>query len=135
VGCVDYYHGSDFENSRDHTFDPVWRFAPRLTRAGRPARSPFSPLLFIAAYEKTWGVKVVRLVPDRNESNYWMLVRRNETGWSSRMGQLTGLRGLRARQRLEVLPYVASDTRAKNTVNRANPYDARQHSEVRAGAD
>jgi hypothetical protein len=134
---VDYYHGSDFENSRDYTFDPVWEVRTTVDERGwtAEARIPFSQLRFSAADEQTWGVNVVRLVPDRNESNYWMLVRRNETGWSSRMGQLTGLRGLRARQRLEVLPYVASDTRAKNTVNRANPYDARQHSEVRAGAD
>lgn len=134
---VDYYHGSDFENSRDYTFDPVWEVRTTVDDKGwtAEARIPFSQLRFSAADEQTWGVNIVRLVPDRNESDYWMLVKRNETGWSSRMGQLTGLRGLRARQRLEALPYVASDTRAKSTVNASNPYDAKQQSEVRAGAD
>lgn len=134
---VDYYHGSDFENSRDYTFDPVWEVRTTVDAKGWTAemRIPFSQLRFSTADEQNWGVNIVRLVPDRNESDYWMLIKRNETGWSSRMGQLTGLRGLRARQRLEVLPYVASDTRAKSTVNPANPYDAKNRSEVRAGGD
>ncbi len=134
---VDYYHGSDFENSRDYTFDPVWEVRTTVDAAGWTAemRIPFSQLRFSAADEQTWGVNIVRLIPERNESAYWMLVKRSETGWASRMGQLTGLRGLRARQRVEVLPYVASDTRAKSTVNPLNPYDDPQRSEVRAGAD
>ncbi|MBL0937721.1 MAG: carbohydrate binding family 9 domain-containing protein [Gemmatimonadaceae bacterium] len=134
---VDYYHGSDFENSRDYTFDPVWEVRTTVDAQGWTAemRIPFSQLRFSAADEQIWGVNIVRLVPEKNESDYWMLVKRNETGWSSRMGQLTGIRGVKARQRLEVLPYVASDTRAKSTVNTANPYDYRQRSEMRAGAD
>ncbi|MCC6245794.1 MAG: carbohydrate binding family 9 domain-containing protein [Gemmatimonadaceae bacterium] len=134
---VDYYHGADFENTRDYTFDPVWEVRTTVDATGWTAemRIPFSQLRFSTADEQTWGVNIVRLVPERNESNYWMLVKRNETGWSSRMGQLTGLRGLRARQRIEVLPYVASDTRAKSAVNPANPYDVARRSELRAGAD
>lgn len=134
---VDYYHGSDFENSRDYTFDPVWQVRTTVDAEGWTAemRIPFSQLRFSAADEQTWGINIVRLIPERNESAYWMLVRRSETGWSSRMGQLTGLKGLRSRQRIEVLPYVASDTRTKSAVNPANPFDAKQRNEVRAGAD
>ncbi|MGH7695640.1 MAG: carbohydrate binding family 9 domain-containing protein, partial [Gemmatimonadaceae bacterium] len=134
---VDYFHGSDFEGSRDYAFDPVWEARTQVDSTGWTAemRIPFSQLRFSAADEQLWGVNVVRLVPDRNESAYWMLVRRNDTGWSSRMGDLVGIRGVRPSRRIELLPYLATDTRFASNVNANNPFDERRHSEFRGGGD
>lgn len=134
---VDYYHRADHEGARDYTFDPVWQVRTTVDQQGWTAemRIPFSQLRFAAAEEQSWGVNVVRLIPERNESDYWMLIRRNETGWSSRMGKLMGLRGLRPGQRLEVIPYVASDTRTQSSVNPGNPFDVKRHTDSRVGAD
>jgi len=134
---VDYFHGSDFEGSRDYAFDPVWEASTQVDSTGWTAemRIPFSQLRFSAADEQLWGVNVVRLVPERQESAYWMLVRRNDTGWSSRMGELVGIRGVRPSRRIELLPYVATDTRFSSNVNANNPFDARRRSEFRGGGD
>jgi hypothetical protein len=134
---VDYFHGSDFEGSRDYAFDPVWEARTHVDSTGWSAemRIPFSQLRFSAADEQLWGVNAVRLVPDRNESAYWVLVRRNDTGWSSRMGDLVGIRGVRPSRRIELLPYVATDTRFTSNVNANNPFEDRRHSELRGGGD
>jgi hypothetical protein len=134
---IDYYHGSDFEGSRDYAFDPVWEARTHVDSTGWSAemRIPFSQLRFSAADEQLWGVNVVRLVPDRNESAYWVLVRRNDTGWSSRMGDLAGIHGVRPSRRVELLPYVATDTRFTSNVNANNPFDERRRSEFRGGGD
>lgn len=134
---VDYYQGADFETARDYTFDPVWEAKTTIDSTGWTAemRIPFSQLRFSAADEQRWGVNVVRLTPTRNESAYWVLVRRNDTGWSSRMGDLIGIRGVRPRRRVELLPYVATDTRFASNVNASNPFDDKRRSELRAGGD
>ncbi|MGH7714121.1 MAG: DUF5916 domain-containing protein, partial [Gemmatimonadaceae bacterium] len=75
------------------------------------------------------------LIPERQESAYWMLVRRHDTGWASRMGELAGIRGVRPSRRIELLPYVATDTRIASTVNANNPFDDKNRSEFRAGGD
>ena len=134
---VDYFHGGDFEGARDYAFDPVWEAKTTIDSIGWSAemRIPFSQLRFSAADEQLWGVNIVRLVPERNESAYWMLVRRNDTGWSSRMGELAGIRGVRPSRRIELLPYVATDTRIASTVNPSNPFDEKNRSEYRVGGD
>ncbi|MGQ0538231.1 MAG: DUF5916 domain-containing protein [Gemmatimonadaceae bacterium] len=134
---IDYLHTADFEFRRDYTFDPVWEAKTAIDSLGWTAemRIPFSQLRFSAADEQLWGVNAVRLVPARNESAYWMLVRRNDTGWASRMGDLVGIRGVRPSRRLEILPYVATDARFASAVNPGNPFDARRRSEFRAGGD
>lgn len=134
---VDYYHSGDFEGARDYTYDPVWEAKTTIDSTGWTAemRIPFSQLRFSAADEQLWGVNVVRLTPTRNESAYWMLVRRNDTGWSSRMGDLAGIRGVRPSRRVELTPYVATDTRFAGNVNASNPFDEKRRSEFRAGAD
>ncbi len=134
---VDYFHAGDFEGFRDYAFDPVWEAKTTVDSTGWTAemRIPFSQLRFSAADEQLWGVNIVRLVPARNESAYWMLVRRNDTGWSSRMGELAGIRGIRPSRRIELLPYVATDTRIASNVNASNPFDEKGRSEFRAGGD
>ncbi|HEU4883581.1 MAG TPA: carbohydrate binding family 9 domain-containing protein, partial [Longimicrobium sp.] len=99
---IDYYHPSDSEGSRSYSFDPVWQAETRVDAEGWTAemRIPLSQLRFTASGDPVWGVNVVRTVPARNEVAYWQLVGRDQTGWSSRMGELAGLGALRPSRRL-----------------------------------
>ena len=134
---IDYYHAADFESRRDYTFDPVWEARTVVDSAGWTAeiRIPFTQLRFNAAPEQTWGVNVVRRIPARNEEAYWVLVKRNETGWSSRMGELVGIEGIRPSRRIEVQPYVATETRLAPISDPADPFAERRESALRAGGD
>src|SRR5688572_23418985 len=134
---IDYYHGSDDEDNQDESFDPVWQAQARVDSLGWTAemRIPFSQLRFTAADIQVWGVNVVRSVPARNERSYWALVRRDEPGWASRMGTLTGIRDVRPSRRIEVLPYLAVDSRLRDTIDRANPFAREHETNARVGAD
>ncbi|MDQ4079129.1 MAG: carbohydrate binding family 9 domain-containing protein, partial [Gemmatimonadota bacterium] len=134
---IDYYHSSDNEDDQDFGFDPVWEAESRIDSLGWTAemRIPFSQLRFSAAEVQTWGVNILRSVPARNEESYWSLIRRDEPGWASRMGTLEGVRGIRPSRRIEILPYVAVDSRLKSRVDLDDPFARRHEIDARLGAD
>jgi hypothetical protein len=134
---IDYYHPSDSEGSRSYSFDPVWQAEARVDSAGWTAemRIPLSQLRFTAAPEQVWGVNVVRTVPARNEVAYWRMVPRSETGWASRMGQLTGLGALRPSRRIELLPYVAAEGKIAQPADPRDPFVAERETGMRVGGD
>jgi hypothetical protein len=120
---TDYFHPGDFEDDRDYSFDPVWEARTQVDSLGWTAelRIPFTQLRFNPGPEQAWGVNLVRLVPARNEAGYWSLVRRDETGWSSRMGRLEGIRDIPPSRRLELAPYVAVNATRFGTVDAGDP--------------
>ena len=134
---IDYYHATDSEGDRDSDWNPVWEAATDIDSLGWSAelRIPFNQLRFSPGVTQEWGVNVVRRVPARNEQSYWALVRRTETGWSSRMGVLTGIRGIRPARRVELLPYVAADSRMAAVTDRADPFQHAYANAARVGAD
>src|SRR5688572_22912793 len=134
---VDYYHATDCERNRDYSYDPVWQAETERAADGWTAeiRIPFTQLRFNAGADQIWGINIVRSIPARNEISYWRLIGRNETGWASRMGRLVGIQGIRPSRRIEMLPYVASDTRVQNTVDQNNPFAEKTTTGVRAGGD
>ena len=132
---VDRHHPSDSE-SVVQTFDPVWEAAVARDAGGWTAemRIPFSQLRFNDLATQTWGVNVTRVVPSKNESDYWIVVPRREVGWSSRFGDLTGIE-VRPSRRVEVLPYVAGSTRFRGAVDATNPLEEGHPRNENAGAD
>lgn len=134
---IDYYHPSDFEGRREYTFDPVWEGRTHIDSTGWTAefRIPFTQLRFSDADIQTWGVNFVRRIPATNEEDFWMLVKRDDTGWASRMGELVGIHGTRTLRRIEVVPYVASDATRASVVDHTNPFSHRMNAAYRAGAD
>ncbi|HXV85219.1 MAG TPA: DUF5916 domain-containing protein, partial [Gemmatimonadales bacterium] len=134
---TDYFHPGDSETFRDYSFDPVWEVATETTGDGWTAeiRIPFTQLRFNPGDRQTWGLNLVRNVPGRNEAAYWSLVRRNETGWASRMGQLAGIQGIRPSRRIELSPYLAGNATRRGAVDPSNPFDDQYQGRMRAGAD
>jgi len=134
----DWYHPRDREYDRDHTFDPVWEAATVMDTLGWTveARIPFSQLRFNEGVDE-WGLNINRWLPGRQEDLYWVVVPREEPGWSSQMGRLTGLAGVRPRRRLEISPYVAGDVALTSgaLVNAADPFASSSEFTGRIGAD
>lgn len=134
----DWYHPQDREYNRDHTYDPVWEAEAVTDSLGWTVevRVPFSQLRFNEGVD-SWGLNVNRWLPSRNEDLYWVAVPRDEPGWSSQMGQLTGLAGIRPRRRLEVSPYVTGNLgmTSGSLVDAADPFASTSDFEGRIGAD
>ncbi|HEU5261930.1 MAG TPA: DUF5916 domain-containing protein [Gemmatimonadales bacterium] len=134
---TDYFHPSDFEDARDYSFDPVWEAKTTVDSLGWTAemRIPFTQLRYNPATEQVWGVNLVRRVPARNEEAFWSLVRRNETGWSSRMGRLEGIGQIPPARRLELAPYLAANATRVGALDPADPFSERYDATLRAGGD
>jgi hypothetical protein len=134
---VDYYHASDNERDRDYSWNPVWTASATTRDDGWTAemRIPFSQLRFNAADVQSWGVNVNRFIPGRNEDTYWVYIPKQETGWSSRFGELRGISGIAPTRRVEVLPYVTSNATVNADRDPANPFDDGRNVEWSAGGD
>ncbi len=103
----------DDGRSEDASWDVVWDVRTRITPEGWTAefRIPFRALRFSPAAEQDWGLQILRQISRKKESDYWVLIPKSESGWTSRFGHLVGLRNIPAPSGVEVLPYVLGTER------------------------
>ena len=134
---TDYYHGEDSEYDRDYSFDPVWEAKTWIgtDRWTAEMRIPFSQLRFNDAEEQVWGLNINRYIPQKREDIYWIVVPKDENGWSSRMGELQGIRGVSPSTRVELLPYVAGGAVIPSEVDPEDPYTDEVNLDGRVGLD
>ncbi|HVZ41484.1 MAG TPA: DUF5916 domain-containing protein [Candidatus Kapabacteria bacterium] len=134
---TDYYHATDGEFPRVYTFDPVWEARVAMDSASwcTEMRIPFSQLRFNDQDDLVFGLNMDRYIPNRNEDIYWIPVPKNAVGWSSRMGELTGIHGIRPASRIEILPYVAGGTTIHSDRDPADPFDNGLNARLRGGLD
>ncbi len=134
---ADWYHASDNENDANFGFDPVWEAKANIDALGWTAemRIPFSQLRFTNQAVQVWGFNANRWNPVTSEDDYWIPVPTDRTGWSSFMGQLVGIEGIKPTRRLELMPYGAADTRFQSGVPAGDPFNGGANLAGRAGAD
>jgi hypothetical protein len=138
---LDYLHPSDKESNRDYSFEPVWTARTAVDDSGWTAemRIPFSQLRFhrcpAGVNGCSWGVNLTRRIPARNEEDYLVLVRRNETGWASRFADLLGLEDVRGPRRIELLPYTTTEAKLLGDPDLTNPFVRRRAMSTDVGAD
>jgi hypothetical protein len=93
----------------DDSWDAVWLSAVHRDERGwsLEMRIPFSELRFLPGEAQSWGVNASRYIQRKNESDWLALVPKTQSGLASRMAELTGIRGVKPRTPLVVVPYVA----------------------------
>jgi hypothetical protein len=105
----DVFHFND--GQEDLSWDAVWDVATHIDDEGWTAefRIPLSQIRYApSAGEQTWGIQFGRTLARRDEVSFWSPVTPNSPGFISLAGSLTGVRGLTAPKRLEVMPYMVS---------------------------
>ncbi len=136
---LDWYHPSDRAFRRDRSFDPVWTAETEIDEEGWTAEMaiPFSQLRFRSGEEQTWGININRYIPTKNEDIFWISVPRDESGWSSWFGDLTGIQAITARRPVELVPYFSADATLTSSelVEEANPFEDGSTLEPRIGMD
>src|SRR5206468_3782475 len=134
---ADWYHASDNENDINWGFDPVWEAKANIDALGWTAemRIPFSQLRFTNQPVQVWGFNANRWNPVTSEDDYWIPVPTNRTGWSSFMGELVGIAGIKPTRRLELMPYGAVDSRVLSNVSPVDPFNDKANFAGRVGAD
>jgi len=134
---LDHFHRSDNEGNVDRGFDPVWEARVSIDAEGWTAEMwiPLSQLRYNELLEQTWGLNIQRWIPSKNESDYWVAVPRTERAWSSRFGELRGVRASNPVQRLELLPFAATGSSINGDRDLADPFDDGLNLEGRVGLD
>ena len=133
----DRYHASDAEWDRDFSYNPVWEAKTALDSLGWTAemRIPFSQLRFVNKDEQLWGVNFNRWIPSKNEDIFWVVVPREENGYSSWFGDLKGIREIQPSRRLEFLPYAAGDGSFTSLNEEGDPFHDGSDIDSRLGSD
>ena len=126
----------DDGNFADDSWDPVWQAAAHIDSLGWTAemRIPLSQLRFSRARDQVWGLRIVRSILRKNETDIFPFVHKTDAGFVSRFAHLVGLRDLGDRKHVELLPYtLASGT--YQTAIPGNPFARASDYTGKAGLD
>ncbi|MGM0588818.1 MAG: DUF5916 domain-containing protein [Bacteroidota bacterium] len=134
---ADYYHSEDNPYRRDYSWNPVWSGKVHQDSLGWTAefKIPFSQLRYNEAHLQHWGLNINRYIPNMNEDDFWIYIPKDKTGWASRFGLLTNIRGIEPSKRFEILPYAAGDAFNNGNVDQANPFQEPWEWNGRLGGD
>ncbi|GJQ31466.1 MAG: hypothetical protein HBSAPP04_03050 [Ignavibacteriaceae bacterium] len=96
---------SDWDES---SWNGVWEAKTQRTGDGWTVemRIPFSQLRFNKRNDMTWGINFKRNISRRNEQTYYILLKKNESGFVSKFAELKGFEEIGTGTNLEVLPYM-----------------------------
>lgn len=108
--------------NRDGNWDAVWDCATHRDERGWYAeiRIPFSSVRYRGGPSMTWGLQVYRWMHARGEDTGWVHWDRDQGGFISNFGTLTGLDGVKPPRQIEILPYSvtgATDLRPDDSVD------------------
>ena len=106
----DYYNYGDLYH--DGSWDAVWVADTYRDEEGWYAeiRIPFSSVRYRAAESMTWGFNVFQYIHSRGQRTAWSNWDRDQNGFMSRSGAITGITGIRPPRQLEIAPYLVGST-------------------------
>ena len=105
---ADHYLYEDV--GRDTDWNAVWDAETTEDRRGwyLEIRIPLAAMRFRSHGSDTWGLQFYRWLHGRGEDTGWATWERDQNGFVSRWGTLTGMRAATSPQRLEITPYLAT---------------------------
>jgi len=120
------------DNNEDGSWDGVWDVATRVDSLGWTAEFaiPLSQLRYPTLAAHTFGFGIWRDIERFKERVSWPPYRPSQIGFVSQLGDLTGIDGIPAPRRFDVMPYVV----AKNEP-RATADGFERHQSFTGGAD
>jgi hypothetical protein len=99
----------------DFGFDLIYESAGRITENGYQVELaiPFASIQFPKAHEQEWRLNFVKLHPRSTMRQYsWGVLTQNESCFLCQNGRLTGLEGIQAGRRIELLPSLVASQAA-----------------------
>jgi len=109
----------------DSSWDAVWSAETSVDELGWYAemRIPFSCVRYRNGGDMTWGCNLYRYMHSKGEDTSWVSWDRETSGFVSRFGEIRGIRGVRPRAQLELLPYVVHRTTDPSAVGDEDQLD------------
>src|SRR5262249_7059581 len=120
-------------NNEDGSWDGVWDVATRVDSLGWTAEFaiPLSQLRYPLLSAHTFGFGVWRDIERFKERVSWPPYRPSQIGFVSQIGDITGIDGIPAPRRFDVMPYTVS----KNETRSPAPSKFERHQSFNGGAD
>ena len=106
-------------NRLSSTWDGVWEAKTQIHADGWAVeyKIPFRVLHFSPRDEYIWGLQITREIDRKKEIVLWRLIQKEEPGWVSRFGDLTGIKDIHPPRHLEILPYAMGRTIRSNEID------------------
>ena len=100
----------------DSTWNGVWEVKTKIHKNGWAAeyKIPYHVLRFAPKEKYTWGLQVARSISRKKEYTLWRFIKKNDPGWVSRFGDLTGIENIHPPHHLELIPYTMGRTTLNN---------------------
>ncbi|OGU61366.1 MAG: hypothetical protein A2V66_15900 [Ignavibacteria bacterium RBG_13_36_8] len=112
-----------YQDEEDENADWIWHSAASINERGWTAEFaiPFSSLSYSQKEIQTWGLHIFRYLPRSSMTKLsWIPMDRNDPGYLSQAGLLTGLTNLKSTGGVEILPYAMGQQSGART-NLSNP--------------
>ncbi len=95
---------------QDKTWDPIWWVKTAVTSEGWIAEMsiPLTQLRFKHGDLQVWGLQVNRYIFRLDEASQWQPMKRDEPGYISKFGELSGIDSVIPKKTLEITPYVVT---------------------------
>jgi hypothetical protein len=122
----------------DFTWDAVWSSATRIIPGvgwAAEFRIPYSQLRFQRAEEQTWGLNFTREILSSHETDRLVNIPKGQTGWVSKMAELTGIRGISPKRTFELVPYGVVRNDLANHIAPGDPFTRSYETSVDGGLD
>ncbi len=96
----------------DSTWNGVWDVKTKIHKNGWAAeyKIPYHVLRFAPKQKYLWGLQVSRSISRKKEYALWRFIKKDEPGWVSRFGDLTGIENIHPPHHLELIPYAMGRT-------------------------
>ena len=120
----------------DNSWDGIWKNKTKINKDSWTVEVeiPFTQLRFKESDHMVWGVNLNRDIKRKHEMSFYVMVPKKESGFVSHFADLTGLEGIKTKQRFEILPYVVQ--KAQYLVHDSNdPFYKSNQYKTSLGAD
>jgi hypothetical protein len=110
-------------DSWDANWDPIWYAKTSLHASGWTAeiQIPYSQIRFGDQEEYVWGMEIVRILFRKDEWSQWKHIPQDASGWVNHFGELKGVRGIKPKRQVDLIPYVVADMETFEK-EEGNPY-------------
>ena len=123
-------------NNWDDSWNPVWFLKTSVDDKGWNAemKIPLSQLRFGKKDEHVWGLQFMRHIYRDEERSNWQFVPKGSPGVVHMYGELHGIKNIKPKHQIELLPYTVAKTERFEKVE-GNPFLTGKSSNISAGLD
>lgn len=123
-------------NNWDSSWNPIWTLKTSVDDEGWSAEMsiPLTQLRFGSKEEHVWGIQFMRHIYREEERSNWQYIPKGSPGIVHLFGELHGIKNIRPKRQIEVLPYLVAKTETFEK-EKGNPFADGTSSKITAGVD